>query len=157
MSEERVLRAVLEQAQARLRDLEAKSGDLERRRNLAEQRTRELESELTASRERIQQLEAAGGAALSEELQRLQNRIGTLELQMKQADTITPRLPAAGVCARCGASSVIAPIVLRAAMPGALVDPNVVLKQNKGTSRITAKVCTRCGLTELTAEAPQLL
>ncbi|MFT3708561.1 MAG: hypothetical protein QM817_12995 [Archangium sp.] len=119
-------------------------------------RTRELESELEASRERIRVLEAAGGAQLSEELERLQNRIGTLELQMKQADARTPHLSPGGVCRQCGSTSLLRKLILRADMPGAFSDANVLLK-GRAASRLAATVCSNCGHAELTAEAPSLL
>lgn len=146
MTDGRELRAILEKTQARVRDLEAKADELERRRNLAEQRARGLEAELAAARERVAQVEgrlnATGAAAWTEELDRLQNRIGTLELRLAQADSTTPQLPVVGVCSRCGSKSMT------------LLDPNASLQGKKGSSRVLAAVCSECGLVELNAEAP---
>lgn len=166
MSDDRELRDALEQTQARLKSAEDTLAEIDRRRSLAEQRAAELERQLAAGKEQLAALQArlqlSERGAVEEQLARVQARLETLELRLRQVDQVAPRLPASGVCTRCGASAVVGRAELVAINAtanasgtiSATVDREPGAAFFKGTVRgpVWAAVCGRCGYMELNAD-----
>ena len=171
MSDERELRDALEHAQARLQEAEQKMADIDRRRSLAEQRTQEFERQVAADRERIalleEQLKRAEPGGVETELATVRARLETLELRLKQVDSVAPRLPASGVCTRCGSSEIVGRVELAAinAVQNAAGGLNATIDRDPGAaffkdpvySRVWAAVCGRCGYLELNTDAARAL
>lgn len=95
----------------------------------------------------------------TEELSRLKARLETLELRLTQTDSISPRLPATGVCSRCGSSKIASPVRLDAhveSRSGAVHatfdrDPSAAFFKQPVNSPIAAAICGACGYVELNA------
>lgn len=101
------------------------------------------------------------------ELATVRARLETLELRLKQVDTVAPRLPTSGVCTRGGSSEIVGRVELSTVTPlqGTAAGLNATIDRKPGAaffkdpvhSRVWAAVCGRCGYMELKADSARNL
>lgn len=163
MSEERELRDLLEATQERLKEAEARLSAAERARALAAQRAQELERAADAERARIaaleEQVRLGNKDVAAQTLGQLKARLETLELRLTQTESISPRLPASGVCSRCGSSKIASPVRLDAHVESRSGpvhatfdrDPSAAFFKQPVNTPIAAAICGACGYVELNA------
>lgn len=168
MSEDRELRDLLEATQERVRVAEDRLAEVERARALAVQRARELELIAGNEKQRIEileeQIRLGKQDVAAETLAQMKARLETLELRIKQTETLAPRLPPGGVCSRCGSSMVIPNAEVTGAQSPVTAlyavierDPSAMIFKDPMTSKLSLAVCGACGYVEMTAQSSRHL
>lgn len=158
MSEDRELRAILEDTQARLKTALLRSDELERRARLSEAKEQQLEERVARLQARLGTVEPVASAATS-----IRDELSRLEARLAALDQAVPPLPPGSVCQRCGddgvldASWVGTPHSRSPLMAAVESNPRALVFKGSLETGFTARVCSRCGYTELFADAPEEL